>query len=378
MMKIILIFFFIEAIRAEISAPQEQLFLNEYEVRCGDRELPRGSHDNHSLSFLHIMVGQILPGHTVKDSYSLPLPFEYIREEDLPDSFSWADQKLTTRNLNQHIPQYCGSCWAHGALSAFADRINIARHRQSKDESSLKDEINLSIQYILNCGGDVAGSCHGGSHTGVYELIKHHTGFVPYDTCMPYIACSQESTDGFCSHVDTTCTPLNTCRTCTHSGNCTAIDYFPNATIAEYGTYSYFTGGFGKVASKIKAEIYLRGPVATGVNAEPLVNYQGGIVNNTAVWNMMVNHVVSIVGWGTDAESGEQYWIVRNSWGEYWGMMGYFYIVMGKNALGIESEVAWATPEDFTVENFPCNENGSNCQKEYRSMRFVDPALETV
>lgn len=34
---------------------------------------------------------------------------------------------------------------------------------------------------------------------------------------------------------------------------------------------------------------------------------------------MMVNHVVSIVGWETDADSGDVYWIVRNSWGQYWG-----------------------------------------------------------
>jgi cathepsin X len=63
----------------------------------------------------------------------------------------------------------------------------------------------------LNCGGSVAGSCHGGSHSGVYDFIKQ-TGFVPYDTCMPYIACSSDSTDGFCGEVDTTCSAINTCR----------------------------------------------------------------------------------------------------------------------------------------------------------------------
>jgi cathepsin X len=112
-------------------------------------------------------------------------------------------------------------------------------------------------------------------------------------SCMPYIACSSESTDGFCSHVDTTCTAANTCRTCDGSGTCREIDVFPNATIAEYGTYSYYTGGFGAVADKIKAEIYARGPVAAGVNAEPIVDYTGGVVYNSKWYNMMVNHVSS-------------------------------------------------------------------------------------
>ena len=47
--------------------------------------------------------------------------------------------------------------------------------------------------------------------------------------------------------------------------------------------------------------------------------------------------------------------------GQYWGEMGYFRIAMGKNLLGIESEIAWATPGQFTVENFPCSEDGKNC-----------------
>jgi hypothetical protein len=65
------------------------------------------------------------------------------------------------------------------------------------------------------------------------------------------------------------------------------------------------------------------------------------------------------------------------------GEMGYFRILMGKNALGIESEVAWATPGEFTVHNKPCYEDGSNCQgtedeaiarPRYLTMKYQDPS----
>lgn len=128
----------------------------------------------------------------------------------MPDAFTWGDVdgvSYLTHSLNQHVPQYCGSCWAHGALSSLSDRIKIAR------DDTLKDDINLSIQYILNCGTDVAGSCYGGYHTAVFEFITE-TGYVPYDTCMPYMACSSDSKEGFCKHVDTTCKANNICRTC--------------------------------------------------------------------------------------------------------------------------------------------------------------------
>lgn len=33
----------------------------------------------------------------------------------------------------------------------------------------------------------------------------------------------------------------------------------------------------------------------------------------------------------------------------------------GDNLLGIEADVAWVTPENWTEHNFPCGEAGEDC-----------------
>merc|ERR1719345_92214 len=142
-----------------------------------------------------------------------PLPHEYIKSEDLPDSWDWRNINGTnycTMSRNQHIPQYCGSCWAHGSVSALGDRIKIARKRKGIDGI----DINLSVQHILNCGG--VGSCHGGSVVGPYQwlhdLSKRTGSGISYETSNPYMACSSESQEGFCGNADWSCNAMNVAR----------------------------------------------------------------------------------------------------------------------------------------------------------------------
>ncbi|KAL7438382.1 hypothetical protein ACHAXH_007602 [Discostella pseudostelligera] len=334
---------------------------------------------------------KIMEGHTKRHHIVSPLPHTYLFKEDIPDNFSWDNvdgKSYLTKHLNQHIPHYCGSCWAHGAISSLMDRIKIARKGEGHD-------IILSIQYVLNCGGGTAGSCHGGYHTGVYQLIQE-TGFIPFETCQPYIACSSESQEGFCPQVDTTCSAINTCRTCSgfsdSGGECVELDYFPNATVAEYGEIGgMFDDLFGNAADrahKIKAEIYARGPVATTINADPLRDYEGGILDDESA-STSTNHIVSIVGFGKDPDTNQDYWIIRNSWGEYWGEMGFARIAAGKNMLGIEDHVAWVTPGTFTIANVACSEDGKICGDEIQnhgspivrkfvSHTYVDPSVEFI
>jgi len=327
-------------------------------------------------SATYINEVQIMDGHQKRSQIKSPLPHTYLEKEDLPENFSWDNidgKSYLTKMLNQHIPHYCGSCWAHGAISALQDRIKIAR-------GGVGHDINLSIQFILNCGAETAGSCHGGYHTGVYELI-HQKGYIPYETCQPYLACSDESEEGFCPQIDNSCSMINTCRTCSgfsdSGGHCVELDYFPNATVAEWGEVGdgennpfHIFEDYVKKTHMIKAEIFARGPVAATINADPLRNYpmkddntfwEGGVLDDDSA-STQTNHIISITGWGKDDKSGKDYWIIRNSWGEYWGEMGFAKIAAGKNMLGLEDNVAWVTPSSFTIQNsLPCSEDGAEC-----------------
>merc|ERR1712151_1180862 len=136
---------------------------------------------------------------------------ELLEQVSLPDDFTWCNKdgvNYCTPSLNQHIPQYCGSCWAHGSVSALGDRIKIARGGKGID-------INLAVQHMLNCGN--VGSCHGGSVIGPYQWIHKigsRTGAgISYETSNPYLACSSESQEGICPHADFTCTPENVAHT---------------------------------------------------------------------------------------------------------------------------------------------------------------------
>jgi hypothetical protein len=81
------------------------------------------------------------------------------------------------------------------------------------------------------------------------------------------------------------------------------------------------------------AEIFARGPIACGVDANPIHTYQGGVFTNSS--STSINHIISVVGWGVDGD-GTKYWNVRNSWGEYWGEAGYIRVERGVNMIAIE------------------------------------------
>jgi len=63
-------------------------------------------------------------------------------------------------------------------------------------------------------------------------------------------------------------------------------------------------------------------PLAIAVAAnDTFMLYNNGILRNRC--GTKLNHAVTLVGYGTDEATGENYWLVKNSWGTSWGEEGY-------------------------------------------------------
>lgn len=244
-----------------------------------------------------------------------PESHTYVSQSSLPDTFTWANVNGTnylSTMRNQHIPVYCGSCWAHGPTSAMTDRWNIIQGPNAMSQNL------LSVQAVLSCGNDATncGTCNGGDDAPVYQWAKK-VG-IPPESCSNYMA------------VDTTCkvaAPVSKknkpdCYTCSPSGGCKAIKQFDKMRVSEFGDCSGY--------AKMKAEIFKRGPISCGIDAtDKMEKYTGGIYSEKGA--NQIDHIISVVGWGKDVATQDEYWVVRNSWGEPWGESGYMRIVTSEN-----------------------------------------------
>lgn len=275
-----------------------------------------------------------LPTTTISTASNRAMSWDIVKDADLPSDFDWRNKdgkNYVSWSVNQHIPIYCGSCWAQGATAALADRFNIffPKHAMSA--------IALNPQVIVNC--QAGGSCNGGDPVGVYHYA--YTKGIPDNSCVQYVA----------SNLADTCKDTDVCKDC-HSPappegsdgqeNCTAITNFKKYYASDY--YS-FSG-----ATKMKAEIFKNGPISCGIDASTKFHdYAGGIYSEKKF--PMINHIISVLGWGFDKDLNEEFWIARNSWGTYWGEMGFFRIKMHSDNLAIETDCNAAIPT-FTKVSF--------------------------
>lgn len=213
-----------------------------------------------------------------------PKPFKiHLRPtssaDNLPENFdcykNWPLCASPARNQGN-----CGSCWAFAATSVLSDRFCVKTHRKEL----------LSPQYVIEC--DKADMCCDGGmlHTSFKFLTE--VGTVP-DHCLPYdMKCER------CRELD-----------CIHY-KCKPDTIFVSDNV-----------------EATKKQIYAEGPVegAMDVYRDFLVYKSGVYYHKTG--ELLGGHAIEVIGWGI--EDGLDYWLCKNSWGEYWGDNGYFKIKMG-------------------------------------------------
>jgi len=238
---------------------------------------------------------------------------------------------------NQHIPVYCGSCWAHGPTSALNDRFNLAR-------KGAWPQVFLSPQHLVNCmpppvdKSQGNGGCFGGDPAEVAPFLAAYGGV--HETCQNYQAKNL--------YDDFQCDAIGVCKNCDPSKGC-----FPmGAPLGSNNFTKYYPDEYGRInstdpaanANQMVAEIGARGPISGSICVTPEFEaYTGGVFKDTTGC-LSLDHSISIAGYGTDPDHGD-YWIIRNSWGTYWGEDGWARVARGINNLGIEITAEWATPK---------------------------------
>lgn len=212
-------------------------------------------------------------------------------------AWSWKEYLAPPRSQGS-----CGSCWAFATLSVFEAAENIA--------NGIDLGRDFSEQHLVDCaeasdGFDI-GSCAGGYTVMVYDYLQRSGA--PLESQVPY-----EERDATCDR------------------GLKAKDKIANWGFVE-------ASGGTPTVDQLKAAICNYGPVSTSVFVTPSFKaYTGGVFDEQA--RGQTNHAVSLVGW--DDKRGA--WLLRNSWGTWWGEDGYMWIEYGSNEVG--SSAVWAVVE---------------------------------
>jgi len=130
-------------------------------------------------------------------------------------------------------------------------------------------------------------------------------------------------------------------------GSCTGADYAytgrdgkckpctPAVKVLNYESLPAYN--VGAMESKLQETVLAIG-VSAGNSAFQF--YSRGVLDSRSCGTDL-DHGVAIVGMGNDAESGKDYFLVRNSWGKSWGEGGHIRLVRGKNMCGCEMEPSY-------------------------------------
>jgi C1A family cysteine protease len=222
--------------------------------------------------------------------------------EGLADSIDWREKGAVTPVKNQG---QCGSCWAFSTTGSLEGAHFMATgNLVSLSESNLVD---CSYLY-LNLG------CNGGLMDRAFRYAKKHP--IETEADYPYVPKSS---------------PFD-CK------------YKKEKGLVKV---SSFADVKANSPEQLKAALN-KGPVSVGIEADQPVfhAYTGGIINDSSCGTMM-DHGVLAVGYGSDAATGLDFYIVKNSWGADWGENGYVRIAIqdGEGICGIQAHASQPTTD---------------------------------
>jgi cathepsin F len=212
----------------------------------------------------------------------------------LPASFDWRLKGVVT---TPKIQGSCGGCWAFTATGNIEGQYAIKYRRL----------ISFSEQQMLDCDYGNSG-CAGGIMHAAYNYLKRAGGLAA-SYSYPW-----RGFRGYCQ-------------------------FNPATAIARVNSYTFAPSNN---ENSIMSFLYSRGPLGITMNANTLQFYRGGVINVPySNCPYSPNHGVLLVGWGTSS-AGVPYWIIKNSWGPYWGEGGYFRIARNRGLCGVNQYVITA------------------------------------
>lgn len=201
----------------------------------------------------------------------------------------------------------------------------------------------LARQTLLNCGAfhKNGNGCGGGETVDVFQYMHDHG--LPDESCQVYNATDHKK---YGKHA-TKCPAHAVCMNCMPTE-----ENGPYSCWAVKRPIMYYVSSWGvldKGEEAMISEIYNRGPIVCGIACPEnfTYNYHAGVWKDDKK-DKDVDHDVEVVGWGE--ENGTKYWLVRNSWGTFWGGVGFFKLERGVDALQIESGDCWYGEPDYQME----------------------------
>jgi len=219
--------------------------------------------------------------------------FEYYQPSHdvlVPREVDWRTRGVVTEVKDQNP---CGACWAFATTGVLESQIAIKTGRL----------VSLSEQNLVDCDHFDTG-CNGGDPIKAYQYIMANG--IDSEQSYPY-----ERQEGVCR--------------------------YNRAYVA--GTMRGFRPVLPNEQALMVAVAYV-GPIAVGIDASDLNSYHQNVYKSFTCSSLIANHAVLVVGYGTTPE-GEDYWIVKNSWGKNWGEGGYFRIARNYNMCGIANHASF-------------------------------------